>query len=519
MNLHMRRKSFTFGLGLALTVAACNGDDTATSDTATTTGGESESDGTTADPTTTTTTTTSSTTDDSTATTTTTTTSSTTSAETDTTTTGVVTDTSSTTEDPTTGTTADTDTTTDTTGDTTTDTDTTGDTDGVENTIYEIQGGEIVIDAPVDVDGVIVTGVSTAGFYAQEPGGGEYSGVWVYVGAMGPDITGLKIGDEVDITGVYAEFNDLTEIDASMGTVVATGVMGLPVEPAIVTVTTLSTPDTAEPWEGVFVRIEGAPLGVVDEPGFSEFLVADQADAVLVDNFLYSVYDNPADFPDFAVGASFTAIAGPINYTFGAHKIAPRMKEDLEGYTPPMQQALGVEDMIPGDLVISEVMYNPTCANDACEWIEVYNATGVDVNLKGLVIQDELMNPMAQGLVAVDLFLAADGYAWLGKNDVMTWPYDGPPHAFFGNKPDLNNGGAGDLIVVRNTKEILDQTAKWAGQGGADAGISWHLKPDQIDAVANDDPANWCYALATFDSTNESGSPGAANEAVCNPNF
>ncbi|MEM9454265.1 MAG: hypothetical protein AAGF11_08810 [Myxococcota bacterium] len=228
------------------------------------------------------------------------------------------------------------------TGTTTTATEGTGTTaGGMDDTIYEIQDGTISTGVAVDVQGVVVTGVGGSGFFAQEPGGGQYAGVYVYVAA--PPM--VMAGDEVDIVGVTVEFNDLTEIDVQAGAVTPTGLTGVNLVPDVVVLSEL-TPATGEPWEGVLVRIEGAPLTVVDLPGFDEFDVGDGGvDDARIDNFLYSVFDFPAVYPGFGVGATFTAVQGPVNFTFGAYKVAPREPTDLEGYLPPAaarRGALGV---------------------------------------------------------------------------------------------------------------------------------------------------------------------------------
>jgi hypothetical protein len=512
---------FAAGIGLA----GCNGDDVVTSDTASATDTDTD---TTTDTTTTTTGTTATTTTTTTGTSETTgpTTSATdtdpTATATDTDPTATDTDTTSATDTDATAT--DTDTTTDsgTATDTTTDTDSGTDTDttgGLEDdTIYDIQEEVIAPGSDVDVQGVIVTAKGPEGLFVQEPPGGEYSGVWVYVGDMGPDISGLQLGDEVDILGVADDFNGLTEINAAMGMVNPTGNQGLLPAPELVELALVADPVAAEPWEGVLIRIEGAPLGVVDEPGFDEFVVSDMVDTLYVDEMMYDVYENLPDFPDFGIGATFTAINGPLHFSFDNFKIAPRMLADLEGYMPPEMVGLSVDDLVAGDLIVTEIMNDPTCGNDDCEWIEVYNNTDQDVNLNGLRIQDSQMNPNFEGLIDVDVLVAPGDYAWLGRNTVNEWPYTNPADAHYGSNPALNNGGGGDLVILLNSLDtILDQTANYMPPPG-DAGISLHLKPDQIDATANDDLNNWCYSTVVFDNPNnldEYGSPGAANEVEC----
>ena len=71
-----------------------------------------------------------------------------------------------------------------------------------EYTIYEIQEGMVATQTPVLVKGAIVTSPLTFkkdGFFIQDAMGGEYSGIYVYVGA---NAVAVKPGDIVDVEGV-----------------------------------------------------------------------------------------------------------------------------------------------------------------------------------------------------------------------------------------------------------------------------------------------------------------------------
>lgn len=400
------------------------------------------------------------------------------------------------------------------TGTTDTGTDTsTGDV--LDDEIYDVQNGTIAEGVDVDVQGVIVTAIATtkSGFFAQEMDGGEFSGVWVFVGAMGPDISGLAVGDEVNVTGVTQEFNGLTELNASAGTVMETGVSGVVIDPALLPIATFTDPVLAEPWEGVHVAVAGAPLTVSQVLPGDEFQLSDGGTAV-VDNLAYSVPMAPVDFPTFGVDASFTQVAGPLNYSANTFKIVPRGKDDLQGYMPPLNPKLGVEDLVAGDLVVTEVMYNPTCANDNCEWIEIFNNTAQQVDLNGLVIQDSLQQANQQGKVNVSVLVDPGAYAVLGKTTMVNWPYPNPPAAFYGANPALNNSG-GDQVFLKNSTITIDKSAAYTTVMG-DQGLSWKLDPTKVNAADNDVAANWCYSADVFYMA-EKGSPGVANEAACTP--
>ena len=439
--------------------------------------------------------------------------------------TGTTTDTSTTesttesTTDTGTDTTTDTgtDTTTDTGTDTTTDTTTTdtGMTDPV--TIYAIQDGTVPTNSDVEVIGVWVTAIRSNGFFAQETPGGQNSGVYVYVSAMGPDISGLAIGDVVDITGLATEFGGLTEIDAAAGTVIETGSIA-PILPDVITSADLVS-NVAEPWESVYVRIEG-DIAVSALPGGDEFQITDPDGNAIIDNYLYNLIVNGGpDFPNFGIDATFTAIQGIVNVNADVFKLAPRFASDLEGYMESANPVLGVDDLSAGDLVITEIMYDPNknnCTEPGCEWIEVYNGSGSTVDLLGLRIQDSQLSMAAQGTIMTSVIVPAGGYAWLGHS-AMGWPYVMQADGYMGNNPSFNNSGS-DSAAILNTMGILDQTAPYATQGAADNGISWKLKgPGLPDSVANDMAGNWCWSTTVFDV--DYGTPKAANEAGCNPNL
>ncbi|MGH1345012.1 MAG: hypothetical protein ACRBN8_25860 [Nannocystales bacterium] len=225
-----------------------------------------------------------------------------------------------------------------------TDSTTTGGAGGTS--VYDVQDGTVAEGETVTIEGVVITGLrSFVGVTVQEIDGGEYSGVYVDTGDV--DLSTFAVGDIVDLTGVTAESNPgstgldgLTQIliDAD-GSMTATGdTMELSVE--AVDFTVLADPDTAEPWESVLVTTSGAFEAVTATASFGEFgeFAVEEGGATLtVDNFLYAIFDkdNAADFPGFGEGATFTAVSGVLNYSFGTFKLAPRSAAELEGYAAP----------------------------------------------------------------------------------------------------------------------------------------------------------------------------------------
>lgn len=387
-------------------------------------------------------------------------------------------------------------------------------TDEHDDTIYEIQQDEFDWWDVVDVRHVVVTAIASSGhgFFAQEHAGGEYSGVWVYVGSSNQVMTELAVGDEVNITGEIHEYHDLTELDAREGSVVRTGVTGVHLAPELLPISTFGTYTTAEPWEGVLVAIVGAPLTVSALLPAHEFAVTG-TDTVVLDDLVYDVWEHPADLPDFGIDARFSTIVGPLNAYNNTFKIAVRDADDFTGYKPPAAPKLGIEALQPGDLVITEVMYNPATDNDDGEYIEVYNTTSQPIEMYGAVIQDSLQSPTHQGKINSSAVVQPGAFALLGFRSMVTWPYPNKPDAFYGYDPPLNNGSLGDTVFLKNSTLTIDATSPYIGKAG-DKGVSWKLKPTKSNADDNDDPTNWCYSAAVFFMA-EHGSPGQANEVPC----
>ena len=173
------------------------------------------------------------------------------------------------------------------------------------------------------------------------------------------------------------------------------------------------------------------------------------------------------------------------------------------------EAVLGIEELVPGDLVVTEVMWNPHCSGDSCEWIEILNTTGSTVNLLDLYIQDNDYNAGNQGRVTLDLFVASGEMAVIARG-VGSWPYMFTADAVYGPNPGLNNGSP-DRVVLRNSTEILDETAIFDLDG--EQGDAWSLSGAFLDSTSNDDSGFWCPAVDGLPAgaTTEYGSPHVLN--------
>jgi hypothetical protein len=157
----------------------------------------------------------------------------------------------------------------------------------------------------------------------------------------------------------------------------------------------------------------------------------------------------------------------------------------------------------PGELVITEFMADPaTPVTDANgEWFEVL-AT-LDVDLNGLQLANE--GTGSSLVVSTEcLRIEAGQYALFARSADPALNGNLPaPNALFSF--GLANTGARALVLRSGDVEIDRVT--WTSSV---AGASWQLSPDALDAVSNDDPANFCLGTELYSEGNR-GTPGAPN--------
>jgi hypothetical protein len=171
-----------------------------------------------------------------------------------------------------------------------------------------------------------------------------------------------------------------------------------------------------------------------------------------------------------------------------------------------------------GDLVIVEIMSNPQTVSDAFgEWFEIYNASGRELYLNGVIItstvdddyhmirSDELLR-MEPGELMV---LAVNGDSTVNGDVVADYEYS---DVILSNETD-------DLLLMAD-EVIVDQVSWDDGASMPDeSGASMTLDPwvylDTemfVPHVDNDNPDNWCDAIEAWGARADFGSPGSLNE-------
>lgn len=169
--------------------------------------------------------------------------------------------------------------------------------------------------------------------------------------------------------------------------------------------------------------------------------------------------------------------------------------------------------LLPGDLVITEIMADPPGADAGREWFEIYNASPTELDLRGvlLVHSREDGTDAKLHLVPRSFVIPPDDYgvagALLDEDDVLAVV----PYVDYGYGDGLGNmrNTAGRLAVACDDT-IIDEALYAEPTQGASRGFTGDRLPD---ASGNDDPSLWCDASSELDAESL-GTPGASND-IC----
>ncbi len=165
-----------------------------------------------------------------------------------------------------------------------------------------------------------------------------------------------------------------------------------------------------------------------------------------------------------------------------------------------------------GDLLISEIMYDPTALTDAeGEWFEVYNTTSRSVDLNNLVIRK---NDTESHVIKGPFILAAHGYVVLARteNAVPGTKY------LYNSSITLNNTGC-MLTICNYGTNGNDGSVICSVNYGNDgfpktSGASLCLDPGKMTLAAVAAGNSWCISRSIY-TTGDLGTPGSVNDP-CN---
>ncbi|MDX1390363.1 MAG: hypothetical protein R3344_14330, partial [Acidobacteriota bacterium] len=243
--------------------------------------------------------------------------------------------------------------------------------------IYSIQD-DTARDHPAVDDEVTTRGIVTAidtlprgdnvnsfgHFWIQDPAGGPFSGLYIFnPGGDAIDHTSLVLGQLVEVTGEYTEFNGLSEIRLDRATVIDE--TPVPLAPQVVDPAEVATGGArAEEFESVLVSVENVTV-LSNEVGFGQFQVTG---GLLIDDELtqYGLPDNDA---------VLERITGILAFSFDEVQLNPRSSDDLPS-------GLG-----GGEVSIEEIQ-NPDSPNHPSPNSPVI-VTGVISAVDGRIFEDD----------------------------------------------------------------------------------------------------------------------------------
>ena len=203
----------------------------------------------------------------------------------------------------------------------------------VAATIYDIQMGTVPDKTYVDVKDVVVTSPfftdakMNGNFFIAEAGGGEYSGIQVYVFAdtAAELMTANKIpkvGDKITISGQYTEFYEYSELTLSKAdNLTITGTAPVPAADVVDPADIATGGSKSENYEGCLVEVQNV---TVTKPVamYGEFSVTGD---LVVDDLFFA----PDPGPNPAMGKMYSSITGQLAFSFDVFKLSPRSLADL----------------------------------------------------------------------------------------------------------------------------------------------------------------------------------------------
>jgi len=168
-----------------------------------------------------------------------------------------------------------------------------------------------------------------------------------------------------------------------------------------------------------------------------------------------------------------------------------------------------------GDLVVTEIMFQPSGPEPESEWFEIYNQSSGPVLLSGLTIEDGYLD--TQTIPANPAVVAQPGqYLLLVRSlpgaQAALLPSAAIAYAYGTGVPDdegieLDAGPFGELTLLNGNSVLVDIPY---GQWGVQApGQSIELG---TSATTQSDPSGWCIAENPWASGSDDGTPGAPSD-------
>lgn len=191
------------------------------------------------------------------------------------------------------------------------------------------------------------------------------------------------------------------------------------------------------------------------------------------------------------------------------------------GKPPPPPKDAGPDDAAPGvarpaagEVLVTEVMYNPFGPEPGSEWFEVHNKAASARALSGLTITD---GSGRTHVIGAGVVIDAGAYVVIARDKATAVAQKVPAgvivYAYGAGLPDnagvlLLNGATGKVSLSDGATTITESAyGGWYSQSG---GSSVQLKV--LEAAASAQQASWCLSLSAWTTGSEKGTPGAPSD-------
>lgn len=195
--------------------------------------------------------------------------------------------------------------------------------------------------------------------------------------------------------------------------------------------------------------------------------------------------------------------------------------EEDSGIKPVVTPDAGAPDTAPavakpspGEILISEVMYDTFGTEPDSEWIELHSKATVVRSLTGLTLKDAANRThVISGAVTI----APGAYVVLARNKAAVTSAKVPAamiaYEYGAGLPDnagvqLANGTSGGVSLLNGTATLAQ--APYGGWFSQSGGSSVQL--DVLDTAQAGVKASWCLSLNAWATGSDKGTPGAASD-------
>ena len=199
--------------------------------------------------------------------------------------------------------------------------------------------------------------------------------------------------------------------------------------------------------------------------------------------------------------ASFTAQVSKVQA--GGHSYLVTVDYSIDEHLPNNKRIVTIEVGLPTrSVIINEILFGPTGGEP--EWVELYNTTSTDVNLKNWKFSNRT-TATKHTLSSTDAILRPTSYAVITKDPSILNLHSSIPSMllFVPSLPTALFSNSGDAVVLYDARSVmmdsLTYTPAWGGLNGRS------LERIDFDAISTDS-TNWGTSNDTEGST-----PGRLN--------